>query len=86
MRVLSEALCAESDPALFFPEPGGSSMKAKAICMRCRGRNNCLENALEHGWDLQGVWGGTTQRERIAILRNRRKNKSINICTSEEYV
>lgn len=56
------ALCAQIDSDLFFPERGGATMPAKRVCMLCEVRTECLEEALRD--DLQGVWGGTSERER----------------------
>ena len=57
------ALCAQTDPELFFPEKGGSTREAKAVCARCPARAECLEYALAHD-ERFGVWGGTSERER----------------------
>lgn len=69
------ALCAQTDPELFFPEKGGSSRQAKKICGRCvysQGDNECLEDALKQP-DSHGVRGGTSERERRKIMQLRRK-------------
>ena len=40
----------------------------------CRGlRQACLEHALAHR-EREGIWGGTTERERRRIVRQRRKS------------
>lgn len=65
-----EALCAQVDPELFYPEKGGSSKNAKQICGHCDVREQCLAYALEHA-DIHGVWGGTVARDRMRILRSR---------------
>ena len=36
------ALCAEADPELFYPEARESARQAKAICMGCEVRVQCL--------------------------------------------
>lgn len=36
---------------------------AKGVCERCRARQVCLESAIHN--DEQGIWGGTTENERI---------------------
>lgn len=59
---MSWALCAETDPELFFPEKGGSPRRAKEICAGCPVRQECLEYALKNG--ETGVWGGTTEWHR----------------------
>jgi len=56
-------LCAQTDPELFFPEKGGSTRAAKAVCTGCPVRAQCLEHALAHD-ERFGVWGGTSERER----------------------
>lgn len=46
---------------------------AVAICNACPVRLTCLEWALQ--WpvhDLHGIWGGTSQRERIRIIDQRK--------------
>lgn len=62
------ALCAETDPEAFFPEKGGSTREAKAICGDCPVRAECLDYALI---TLQrfGIWGGKSERERRRLLR-----------------
>ena len=68
-----QAVCASVDSALFFPPKGGSVRIPKRICFRCPVRVECLEFALadpETGrW---GIWGGTTERQRREIQRQRR--------------
>jgi hypothetical protein len=60
------------DVELFFPDRGGDTRPAKLVCHRCPVATQCLTDALDHGADLIGVYGGTSQRERQTILRNRR--------------
>ena len=63
-----DALCAEVDPDRWFPEKGGSSKEAKAICRECPVRAECLEYALETQQRF-GIWGGRSERERRRLLR-----------------
>jgi WhiB family redox-sensing transcriptional regulator len=63
------AACSASPVAWFFPTKGQRTDRAKAICGRCRVRSECLAYALEH--DDPGVWGGTTERERLMISSQR---------------
>lgn len=65
---MSEALCAQVDPDAFFPEKGGSTRQAKAICAECPVRMQCLAYALEHD-ETTGIWGGLTPRERRALAQ-----------------
>lgn len=58
-----EALCAQTDPEAFFPEKGGTSNLAKAICVKCPLTLQCLLTALENR-EEHGVWGGAGPRER----------------------
>jgi WhiB family redox-sensing transcriptional regulator len=64
------ALCAQTDPEIFFPEKGGSTVAAKKVCMRCPERVDCLEDALETR-ERFGVRGGLSERERHVILKAR---------------
>lgn len=60
---VAQALCAQVDYEIFFPEVGSSSPRdAKKVCMGCDVRGECLEYALTH--DEFGIWGGLTARER----------------------
>jgi WhiB family transcriptional regulator, redox-sensing transcriptional regulator len=61
-----QALCAQSDPEAWFPEPGGSAPLAKAICRICPVQVPCLAYALDHP-ELRGIWGGLSERERRAL-------------------
>jgi WhiB family redox-sensing transcriptional regulator len=65
------ALCAEVDGELWFPEKGGSSVPAKAICFRCEVREPCLAYALEHEINF-GIWGGLSVPERKRLRREQR--------------
>lgn len=60
------------DPELFFPGQGEDARPAKLICDRCPIKRPCLEYALANG-ERFGIWGGTSQRERRVILRDRRR-------------
>lgn len=63
---VQEALCAEVDADVFFPDRGESVAAAKAICARCDVARECLEYALRTN-QTQGVYGGMspTQRKRL---------------------
>ena len=67
--LLDLGLCTQVDPAVFFPIKGGSPRAAKAICARCDILANCLRDALADP-SLEGVWGGTTEREREHLRRD----------------
>ncbi len=61
-------LCKESDPEAFYPEKGGSTKQAKAVCKRCPITETCLQWALDHK-ERFGIWGGTSEYERRQILK-----------------
>lgn len=65
------ALCAQTDPDLFYPDRAGSAeeKQAKAICRKCELRPKCLQWALETR-ELYGVWGGASQADRSVMLRH----------------
>ncbi|MEH1012849.1 WhiB family transcriptional regulator [Micromonospora sp. CPCC 206060] len=59
--------CQSVDPETFFPAPNEPADTAIALCRTCDVQGPCLAWALEVG-DCHGVWGGTTPRERRAML------------------
>ena len=73
--------CAEVSPDIFFPEEvedeNGKLIsstyvyesEAKAVCVSCDLRLKCLAAALKTS-DV-GIWGGTTERERRRIKREK---------------
>jgi WhiB family redox-sensing transcriptional regulator len=66
---VADALCAQTDPELFFPTKGGDgSPAAKAVCRRCPVRAECLALAVSDP-SLDGIWGGTSNRERQALRK-----------------
>jgi len=76
MDWVQRAKCKDEDPELFFPVgTSGPALeqieRARAICMQCEVREDCLEWALASGQDA-GVWGGTSEEERKAMRRSRR--------------
>lgn len=64
----ADALCAQTDPDLFFPEVGQPAVSAKEICDVCPVRVECLTYALDNGEGI-GVWGGLSANERNQLLR-----------------
>lgn len=63
---MDQALCAQTDPALFFPDSGVNPNQAKRICAQCPVQTTCLAYALEANL-YGGVWGGLTQHERERV-------------------
>lgn len=65
--------CKDADPELFFPDDNGVYMdleRAKGICRSCPLTVDCLSYALKHP-ELEGVWGGTTVKDRKQLRRRR---------------
>lgn len=72
---MAGGLCRQVDSAIFFPEGRGGAVavqteQAKRICNRCPVRESCLEWAVETG-QAAGVWGGMSEDERRALIRDR---------------
>ena len=65
----SAAACNSADPDELFVT-GAAQNRAKAVCMGCPVRAECLADALDNRVEF-GVWGGMTERERRALLRRR---------------
>lgn len=68
---IAGALCAQTDPEAFYPEKGGSTKDAKAICSMCAVRSQCLEYAMEMG-ERFGIFGGLSAHERRRLKAARR--------------
>jgi WhiB family redox-sensing transcriptional regulator len=66
--------CAKVDPEIFFPSPADRKaiVAAKEVCSSCKFINPCLDQAL---WetDLDGIWGGTTPRQRQTMRTTLRR-------------
>jgi WhiB family transcriptional regulator, redox-sensing transcriptional regulator len=77
---MSEGACLAEDPELFFPvgEGGANTAQvdqARSICDQCRVEAECLRFALTNRVK-NGIWGGRTEQERGAMIRNRRQTRS----------
>jgi WhiB family redox-sensing transcriptional regulator len=68
---MAKGKCREIPPGAFFPSDGVGVDTARKICADCPVKAPCLEYALFHRID-HGVWGGSSERERRRILRQRR--------------
>jgi WhiB family redox-sensing transcriptional regulator len=71
MAEAAQALCSQTDPEVWFPETGGSSHAAKAVCAGCPIAARCLDIALTRN-EPHGIWGGTTPNQRRALRRRTR--------------
>jgi WhiB family redox-sensing transcriptional regulator len=65
---VEQAICAQTDPELFWPDKGGSTLHGKAVCRGCPVIAECLNFAVEHN-ETSGIWGGLTARERNRLKR-----------------
>jgi WhiB family transcriptional regulator, redox-sensing transcriptional regulator len=67
------ALCTQTDPEIFFPEPGATTGLSREVtrrmCRECPVRPECLNLALATVPAPPGIWGGTTERERRRLKR-----------------
>jgi WhiB family transcriptional regulator, redox-sensing transcriptional regulator len=64
---VSKAACLSTDPDKLFVR-GKAQRKAVAICRNCPVIAECLADALDHQVEF-GVWGGMTERQRRALLK-----------------
>ena len=67
------AACRDLAVDRFFPEPHDHDgvRAARAVCRSCPVREECLDYALDHGRSLLGIFGGTTEKERRPMRRER---------------
>jgi WhiB family transcriptional regulator, redox-sensing transcriptional regulator len=63
----SKALCRETDPDALFVR-GAKQRKAAVICRHCPVMPACAAEALDNKVEY-GVWGGMTERQRRALLK-----------------
>ena len=67
---MPKAACRDSGVSAYFPARGESAAFAKATCAGCPVCADCLQYALDDP-ELHGIWGGTSERERRALRRDR---------------
>lgn len=67
MEWISKALCRDIDPDELFVR-GAAQRKAANICKRCPVIYECAADALDNRVEF-GVWGGMTERQRRALLK-----------------
>jgi WhiB family redox-sensing transcriptional regulator len=69
-----KAACKGINPNLFVPPQGAQLMiqAAKKVCAGCPVTEECLDEALSRTAEqVHGVWGGTTQKQRIKMKKQR---------------
>lgn len=59
---MDSALCAQTDPDLFFPPRGVNPQRAKLLCAGCVVQEECQVWTLAGPVVREGVWAGKTQR------------------------
>ena len=69
---MTEGKCRDHPPNTFFPSDGIGVAIARRICADCPVKEPCLEYALGNHIE-HGVWGGTSERARRLIARQRRQ-------------
>jgi WhiB family transcriptional regulator, redox-sensing transcriptional regulator len=62
----SQARCTQTDQELWFPPKGDPGAPARAICMQCEVRIECLAYGTRA--DEHGIWGGLNRIERRSLL------------------
>lgn len=60
--------CAGMPTANFFPQTRGIAKKTIAVCDECPVKWDCLNYAVINGIE-HGIWGGTTESQRIRVIR-----------------
>jgi WhiB family transcriptional regulator, redox-sensing transcriptional regulator len=64
---VSKALCRTTDPDELFVR-GAAQRRAAVICRHCPVMQECGADALDNKVEF-GVWGGMTERQRRALLK-----------------
>jgi WhiB family redox-sensing transcriptional regulator len=84
-RIGAGGLCSDSNDDRWYPDGSSFGSKtgyieyARAACLGCAVRNECLELALRiearAPGGPHGVWGGTTPQERREMIAHRRREE-----------
>jgi WhiB family redox-sensing transcriptional regulator len=65
---VSKGLCKDANPDELFVR-GAAQRKAAVICRHCPVQQECAADALDNQVEY-GVWGGMTERQRRALLKD----------------
>ncbi len=71
---ITELPCRVADPELFFAEAPSDVEAAKALCLDCPLRQECLEGALDRR-EPWGVWGGELFIGGVVVARKRPRGR-----------
>ena len=73
-RWLQAGHCLDLNLNDFYPlpasYPNNISQAVKAVCANCPVKTDCLEYAIANRYP--GIWGGTSNRQRLAIIQQRK--------------
>jgi WhiB family redox-sensing transcriptional regulator len=78
---MESAACAHADPERWFPDDRATTIYAKAvaICRQCPVAAQCFEHSmtarLPNGAWLDGIYAGTTPRQRGQLRRRLREQR-----------
>lgn len=73
---MDSAVCAQTDPELFYPDKGEPAYDAKRVCALCPVRIECLLYALTNR-EPYGIWGGLTARERHHLTHSTNEGRDV---------
>ena len=65
---VSQGLCGQVDPELFYPGQRDCGNEAKRLCRSCPVQTQCLTWALDHN-ETHGIWGGYSPQQRKTMRR-----------------
>lgn len=66
-----DAACRGLPTEWWFPTKGDPTARAQEVCARCPVHHECAEHAVATT-GLTGIWGGTSERQRMTERRRRR--------------
>jgi WhiB family redox-sensing transcriptional regulator len=72
---VERAVCASTDPEIFFPPKGDPGTQARQVCGRCPVSDPCLAYALQAREEF-GIWGGLDPVERKNLRRTLLRHRS----------
>ena len=71
-----DGLCREVGGDLWFPERGGETKQAMAVCGRCPVKDVCLAYAIKNN-ETEGIWGGVSANKRRKTKRAAKKRAKV---------